>query len=246
MHTESLNRWYLDLQSQKVPALPVLTFLWKEMEVYKMPARMSTWSIKSIYQADPDSGGINSSHFWLSSSYRVRGGLTHKEEGETGSLGHNAVNTGESEFTGVSTAAGAKGTTWPREWKAEYDRFLLHGDRFKEFHAEGTLICHESGKNMYLGCSGKGREGWKTLLFQPVLSLVWNALPSDVHDCPSCSLRCVLALPKTACLNPASSLSSSFAHVMGWMAAPEKYGYILISGSYECDWFWKKNFCRCC
>jgi len=22
---------------------------------------------------------------------------------------------------------------------------------------------------------------------------------------------------------------------MGWMVAPEKYGYILISGSYECD-----------
>ena len=68
---------------------------------------------------------------------------------------------------------------------------------------------------MYLGCSGKGREGWKTLLFQPVLSLVWKTLPSDVQDCPLCSLRCVLALPKTACLTLASSLSSSFAHVMG-------------------------------
>ena len=68
---------------------------------------------------------------------------------------------------------------------------------------------------MYLGCSGKGREGWKTLLFQPVLSLVWKTLLSDVQGCPLCSLRGVLALPKTACLTLASSLSSSFAHVMG-------------------------------
>ena len=60
----------------------------------------------------------------------------------------------------MSTAAGAKGARWPREWKAEYDRFLLHGDRFKEFHAEGTFICHEAEKEMYLGCSGKGREGY--------------------------------------------------------------------------------------
>lgn len=106
---------------------------------------------------------------WAAPTESEVGWRTKRKE-RLGAWGTMLWTQGESELTGVSTAAGAKGTRWPREWKAEYDRFLLHGDRFKEFHAEGTLICHEAGKNMYLGRSGKGREGWKTLLFQPVLS----------------------------------------------------------------------------
>lgn len=245
MHTESLNRWYLDLQSQKVPALPGLTFLWEEMEVYKMPAGLSTLSVKSIYQAAPDSGGIHSSHFWLSSSYGQRWADAQRGRGDW-ELGAQCcehkvnLNLQECPLQLRPEALGGQGNG-----KQSMIGFCYMETDLKSSMQREHYYVMKQEKNMYLGCSGKGREGWKTLLFQPVLSLVWKALPSDVQDCPLCSLRCVLALPKTACLTLASSLSSSFAHVMGWMEAPEKYGYILISGSYECDLFWKKNFCRC-
>ena len=127
----------------------------------------------------PDSGGINSSHFWLSSSYSLRWAEAQRGRRDW-ELGAQCCEHSESELTGVSTAAEAKGTRWPREWKAECDRFLLYGDRFKEFHAEGTLLCHEAGKKYVFRVQWERKGGVED-----------PALPTCSFSClENSSLRC--------------------------------------------------------
>lgn len=199
--TQSLEQRIFGYRVRK-SALPVLTFTWKEMGKYiKCQARMSSWSVKSIYQAASDSWG-HSPHFWLSSSHRVRGGLKLKGR-EPGSLGHSGVNTGESEdLQECPLQLRAKEEArWPRNGKQSMIGFCYMETDLKSSMQRGTIMSWSRKRNVFRVRWEERKEGWKTLLFQPVCYSCLES--SSLVSITRASLRCVLALPKTACLTPA-------------------------------------------
>lgn len=125
------------------------SFPWEETQVCKIPGRRSTWRIWSVYQPAPDSGA------WtphtsvlgpqLSSSRRVRGGPKHKEEGEAGSLGHDAADT---EWIWAHRSVHC---TWGR------------GQSWVEGHGKQSMVgfCHTAADlGEGVPCRGNSKRSW--------------------------------------------------------------------------------------